>query len=76
MGKYSEAGFLEEVEEDNTWWPILAGIKLCLTLAGIKTYALTHCDPRRPMMRSPQRPWPPEVILEDQAPEVRVGVGG
>lgn len=37
MGKYSEAGFLEEVEEDNTWWPILAGIKLCLTLAGIKT---------------------------------------
>lgn len=40
-----------------------------------QTYALTHCDPKRPMMRSPQRPWPPEVILEDQAPEVRVGVG-
>lgn len=26
-------------------------------------------------MRSPQRPWPPEVILEDQALEVRVGMG-
>lgn len=27
------------------------------------------------MMRSTQSPWPPEVILGDQAPEVRVGVG-
>lgn len=69
------AGFLEEVEEDDTWWPILAAIKLWLTLAGIRLNALTHCDPKRPMMRSPQRPWAPEVILEDQAAEVRMGVG-
>lgn len=33
-----KAGFLEEVEEeeDDTWWPILAGIKLWLKLAGIR----------------------------------------
>lgn len=40
-------------------------------LAGIRWWS----DPKRPMMRSPQRPWPPEVILEGPALDLRVGDG-
>lgn len=41
-----------------------------------QSHAATHCDPRGPMMTAPQRPSLPEVILQGQAPEVRVGSGG
>lgn len=37
--------------------------------------AWIYCDPRRPMMTSPRRPWLPKVIFEGQAPKVRRGEG-